>query len=75
MVARELMRCRLMESGRDALLERVAQLLDAATSGAPPFCSLLAPQVTAGSHGGPRCARVAPGTPLGFIDTDVTNAR
>ena len=28
-VARELLRCRLMESSRDALLERVAELLDA----------------------------------------------
>ena len=37
-VARELLRCRLMESGRDALLERVAELLDAAASGAPPLC-------------------------------------
>ena len=37
-VARELLRCRLMESGRDALLERVAELLDAAATGAPPFC-------------------------------------
>ena len=40
MVARELLRRRLMESGRDALLERVAELLDAAASGAPPFFSL-----------------------------------
>ena len=37
-VARELLRCRLMESGRDALLERVAELLDAAATGVPPFC-------------------------------------
>ena len=37
-VARELLRCRLMESGRDALLERVSELLDAAATGAPPFC-------------------------------------
>ena len=29
-VARELLWCRLLESGRDALLERVAELLDAA---------------------------------------------
>ena len=37
-VARELLRCRLQEGGRDVLLERVAELLDAAASGAPPFC-------------------------------------
>mgnify|MGYP006961253016 CR=1 FL=1 len=72
-VARELLRCRLMESGRDALLERVAELLDAAASGAPPFCSLLTPQAAAGSHGGPRRARVPTGAPPGFIDTGATN--
>mgnify|MGYP006973733124 CR=1 FL=1 len=37
-VAREMLRCRLMESGCDVLLERVAELLDAAALGAPPFC-------------------------------------
>ena len=42
-MARELLRCRLMESGRDAMLERVAELLDVVASGAPPFCSLLMP--------------------------------
>ena len=47
-VARELLRCRMMESGRDTLLERVAELLDAAASGAPPFCYRLPPQATAG---------------------------
>ena len=39
-VARELLRCRLLESGRDALLEWVAELLDAACRGAAPFCTL-----------------------------------
>ena len=43
-VARGLLRCRLMESGHDTLLERVAELLDAAASGAPPFCYLLPSQ-------------------------------
>ena len=43
MVARELLRCRMMESGRDALLERVAELLDAAATGAPPFCYQFTP--------------------------------
>ena len=37
-VARELLWCRLQESGHDVLLERVAELLDAAASGAPPLC-------------------------------------
>ena len=37
-VARELLRCRLLEGGRDVLLERVAELLDAAASGTHPFC-------------------------------------
>src|SRR4051812_34075515 len=49
-VAREQLRCRLMESGRDALLERVTELLDAAATGAPPFCYQLTPQAAAGSH-------------------------
>jgi len=40
-MARALPRCRLMESGRDALLERVAELLDVAAAGAPPFCYLV----------------------------------
>ena len=34
-----------MESGRDALLERVAELLDAAATGASPFYYQLTPQV------------------------------
>jgi len=41
--ARELLWCRLMESGRDALLERVAELLDAAATGAPPYCYQFTP--------------------------------
>ena len=43
MVVRELLQCRLMESGRDALLERIAELLDAVSTGAPPFCYQLTP--------------------------------
>ena len=39
-VARELLWCRLLESGRDALLERVAELLDAACREAALFCTL-----------------------------------
>ena len=72
-VARELLRCRLMESGRDALLERVAELLDAAATGAPPFCYQLTPQAAAGSHGGPRRSRVLQGAPGGLIDTNMTH--
>ena len=44
-MARELLRCRLLEGGRDVLLERVAELLDAAALGAPPFCIQLPPQI------------------------------
>ena len=68
-VARELLRCRLMESGRDALLERVAELLDAAASGAPPFCYQLPSQATPGSHGGPRRNHALSGAPRGFVNT------
>ena len=67
-VVRELLRCRLMESGRDALLERVAELLDAAASGAPPFCYRLSPQATAGPRGEPHHIRVPSTTPGGFIN-------
>src|SRR4051812_2924539 len=71
-VARELLRCRLMESGREALLERVAELLDAVASGAPPFCFQLAPRASVVPHDGPRRVRVPPSTPQGFIDTSST---
>ena len=57
-----------MESGRDALLEHVTELLDAAATGASPFCYQLMPQAAAGSHGGPRRACVPPSVPGGFID-------
>ena len=67
-VARELLRCRLMESGRDVLLECVAEIVDAAATGAPPFCYQLMPQVAAGSHSRPRRARVLPSAPGVFID-------
>ena len=51
-VARELLQCRLLEGGRDMLLERVAELLDAVASGAPPFCVQLPPQIQGGLYGG-----------------------
>ena len=41
MVARELLQCRLMEGGRSMLLERVAELLGFAASGAHPFYTQL----------------------------------
>ena len=66
-VARELLRCRLMESGRDTLLERVAELLDAATSGAPPFCYLLPSRAATGPHDGPHYNRAPSGAPRGVI--------
>ena len=59
-MARELLQCRLMEGGRDVLLERVAKLLGFAASGAPPFCTQLPPQVQGGPHGGSVHARAAP---------------
>ena len=70
-VARELLWCRLHESGHDVLLERVAELLDAAASGAPPFCVQLPPQAPGGSHAGPIHARVPPGKTQGFINTSL----
>ena len=71
-VVRELLRCRLMESGRDALLECVAELLDAAASGAPPFCYLLPSRAATRSHGGPRRNHAPSGVPGGFVDTGTT---
>ena len=62
-VVRELLRCRLQESGHDVLLERVAKLLDAAASGAPLFCVQLPPQALGGSRGGPIRAHAPPGAP------------
>ena len=70
-VARELLRCRLQESGHDMLLERIAELLDATASGAPPFCVQLPPQAPGGSHGGPIRAHAPPGAPQGFINTSL----
>ena len=42
------------------LLERVAELLGSAISGAHPFCTEPPPQVQGGPHGGPARARAAP---------------
>ena len=70
-VARELLRCRLMESGRDALLERVAELLDAAASRAPPFCYLLPSRAATGPHDGPRRNH----TPSGGLGASSTPGR
>ena len=60
-VARELLRCRLLEGGRDVLLERVAELLDAAASGTPPFCVQLPPQTQGGPYGSVMCAHATSG--------------
>ena len=70
-VARELLWCRLQESGHNMLLERVAELLDAAASGVPPFCVQLPHQAPGGSHGGPIRARAPSGVPQGFINTSL----
>ena len=72
-VARELLRCRLMESGRDTLLERVAELLDAAALGAPPFWYRLPPQAIAGPRGEPHHIRTPSTTPRGFINISMAN--
>src|SRR4051812_44910783 len=56
-VARELLQCRLLEGGRDVLLERVAELLGFAASGAHPFCVQLPPQVQGDARGGPARSR------------------
>ena len=39
MVARELLECRLLEGGRNVLLERVAELLGFVALEAHPFCT------------------------------------
>ena len=70
-VVRELLWCRLQESGHDVLLERVAELLDAAASGAPAFCVQLPPQAPGGSHGGPIHAHAPSGVPQGFNNTSL----
>ena len=56
-VARELLQCRLMEGGCDVLLERVAELLSFAASGAHPFCTQLSSQAQGGPRGAPTCNR------------------
>ena len=62
-VARELLQCRLMEGGRDVLLERVAELLGFAASGAHPFCTPLPPQAQGGPRGAPRATVGSKATP------------
>ena len=57
MVARELLQCRLLEGGRDVLLERVAELLGFAASGDHPFCTQLPSQAQGGPRGGHTCNR------------------
>ena len=65
-VARELLQCRLLEGGRDVLLERVAELLGFAASGAHPFCTQLPSQAQDGPRRGSARARGLQGYP----DTD-----
>ena len=62
-VARELLQCRLMEGGHDVLLERVAELLGFAASGAHPFCTQLPSQDQSSPRGGPTRARGLQGYP------------
>ena len=68
-MARELLRCRLMESGRDALLECVAELLDAAAWRALPFCYRLPSQAVTGSPSGPRRNHAPSCAHGGFVNT------
>ena len=49
MVVRELLRCRLLESSHDTLLERVAKLMYATCRGASPFCTLPMKQAVVGA--------------------------
>src|SRR3954470_11358392 len=62
-VARELLQCRLLEGGRDVLLERVAELLGFAASGAHPFCIQLPSQARGGTRRGPARVRRPQGYP------------
>ena len=56
-VARELLQCRLLEGGHDVLLERVAELLGFAVSGAHPFSTRLPSQAQGDPRGGSARAR------------------
>ena len=49
-VAREFLHCRLAEGGHDALLSRVALLLDAACEGTTPFRVTLAARTPQDAH-------------------------
>ena len=73
-MARELLRCRLMKSGRDTLLERVAELLDASASGAPPFYYRLPPQAAARPRGEPHHICAPSTTPGGFVNISTAAA-
>jgi hypothetical protein len=55
LVARELLRCRLAESGHDALLGRVAELLDAACAGTEPFRTPPVSRTPPGACARPHC--------------------
>ena len=57
MVARELLECRLLEGGRNVLLERVAELLGFVALGAHPFCTQLPSPTQGGLRGGPARTR------------------
>ena len=59
----ELLQCRLLEGGHDVLLERVAELLGFAASGAHPFSTQLPSQAQGDPHGGPRAPAGSKATP------------
>lgn len=69
-IARELLRCRLLEGGHDVLLERVAELLATAASGAPPFCVHLPPQIQGGPYGGTMRAHATPSGLQGLLNAN-----
>ena len=62
-MARELLQCRMLEGGHDVLLERVAELLGFAASGAHPFSTQLPSQAQGDPRGGSARARGLQGYP------------
>ena len=62
-MARELLQCKLLEGGHDVLLERVAELLGFAASGAHPFSTQLPSQAQATRAGAPHAPAGSKATP------------
>lgn len=64
-VARELLRCKVAEGGRDALLSCVNELLDAACEGVAPFRIRLTSRTPPGTRVRPCCVCSSPREELG----------